>query len=183
MKRIVKLFVFVVLILACVFPFTSCSSKQEKFEEAVILEIEQRIEEFTQGNPADNVKYEITIGQIKKYRSDVDVRVVYNIETTREPEIVAGKKFYLFYDYHVLFSSCNLESIEMSADLYGEVYVNGELKYTEKAPSSSNQGGSSITCQYKDSNGKRTCTREATRGSLCEYHFKMLDDTYNDFVN
>ena len=35
-------------------------------------------------------------------------------------------------------------------------------------------------CQFKDSDGSRNCTNEATRGQLCDYHFKLLDDTYKD---
>ena len=159
---IITLICVALLIIGIIIPSVESSNKQKKFEEALILEIEQKIEEFTQGNPADNVKYEITIGQIKKYASGVDVRVVYNIETTREPEIVAEKKFYPFYDYNVLFSSCNIESVDMSADLYGEVYVNGELRMTEKNITSSNSGAK--TCRicgtsYSDSENVKSIQR------------------------
>ena len=47
---------------------------------------------------------------------------------------------------------------------------------------SSGSSGSSdtyTTCQFKR-NGVKVCSNKATRGQLCDYHFKMLDDTYND---
>lgn len=37
-------------------------------------------------------------------------------------------------------------------------------------------------CQFKDSDGNRSCTNEATHGQLCDYHFNMLNDTYNSMV-
>ena len=139
---IVTLICVALLIIGIIISSASNSNKQEKIEEAVVLEIEQKIEKFTQGNPADNVKYEIMIGETKGY--NLDIRIVYNIETTRQPEVINGKKFYPFYDYDVLFSRCDLESVEMSAYPYGEVYVNGELRMTKKGLGSSNSG--SQTC-------------------------------------
>ena len=95
--------------------------------------------------------------------------MVYNIETSREPEIVEGKKFYTFYDYDILFDYyCELEAIEMSAYLYGEVYVNGELRKTENKIGSSNSEnhkcsicGTSYSSGENVSSIKRTnmCTR------------------------
>ena len=41
---------------------------------------------------------------------------------------------------------------------------------------------STSRCQFKDSDGVRRCTNEATHGELCDYHFKMLNDTYNDMT-
>ena len=38
------------------------------------------------------------------------------------------------------------------------------------------------TCQFKNSDGTRTCTNEATHGQLCDYHFNMLNDTYNSMT-
>ena len=177
-SRICTLICVAMLIIGIIIPSVENSNKQKKFEEAVILEIEQKIEEFTQGNPADNVKYEITIGQIKKYRSDVDVRVVYKIETTREPEVVAGKKFYPFYDYDILFSPCKIESVDMSADLYGEVYVNGELRKTEKNITSSS--GDSKTCRicgtsYSDSENVKSIQR-SNMCTRCDKNYKYAAD-------
>ena len=37
-------------------------------------------------------------------------------------------------------------------------------------------------CQFKDSDGNRSCTNEATHGQLCDYHFNMLNDTYNSMT-
>ena len=53
-------------------------------------------------------------------------------------------------------------------------------KYNSENKSNNKTSGS--TCQYKNNNGSRTCTNKATRGQLCEYHFKMLDDIYNDIA-
>ena len=36
-------------------------------------------------------------------------------------------------------------------------------------------------CQFKR-NGERVCNAKATHGNLCEYHFRMLDDIYNDLI-
>lgn len=138
-NRIIALLLSAILLLSGISILSGCGNKKKEIEEALVVELEQRIEKFTQGNPADNVKYEITIG--KKTGSNIDVQVIYNIETSREPEIVAGKKFYTFYDYDILFDhTCELESVEMWADLYGEVYVNGELRKTENKIASSNSG-------------------------------------------
>ena len=46
---------------------------------------------------------------------------------------------------------------------------------------SSNSSDNYATCQFKR-NGVKVCNNKATRGQLCEYHFKMLDDTYNDLI-
>jgi len=51
---------------------------------------------------------------------------------------------------------------------WNQVYGNHNSSSTSKA-----------TCQYKNSDGTRTCTNPATHGQLCDYHFKLLDDTYN----
>lgn len=49
------------------------------------------------------------------------------------------------------------------------------------SPSSSSGGSSSgAKCQFKNSDGSRTCTSTATHGQLCDYHYQLLDDTYND---
>lgn len=45
-------------------------------------------------------------------------------------------------------------------------------------PKSSREG----LCGFKNSDGTQTCTNKATRGQLCEYHFNMLNDTYNEMV-
>lgn len=46
---------------------------------------------------------------------------------------------------------------------------------------SSGSSDTYATCQFKR-NGVKVCSNKATRGQLCEYHFKMLDDTYNDLI-
>ena len=116
--------------------------EQKEIEETIISEVEQRIEEFKQENPDDDIKYEITSVEI--YGLQAYVRVVYNIETAQEPEMLGD---YKYYPSHPLYSSL-LRSVSLdvsdiiSAELYGEVYVNGELKETEdkKIYGSSNSG-------------------------------------------
>ena len=60
---IVTLICVALLIIGIVISSVGNSSKEKEFEEALVVELERRIEEFTQGNPADNVEYEITIGK------------------------------------------------------------------------------------------------------------------------
>lgn len=38
-------------------------------------------------------------------------------------------------------------------------------------------------CQFKDSNGNRSCTNEATHGDLCDYHYNYLDSIYDSYTN
>lgn len=41
-------------------------------------------------------------------------------------------------------------------------------------------GASGETCQYIDEDGNKVCSRPATKGSLCSYHYNMLNDYYED---
>ena len=68
------------------------------------------------------------------------------------------------------------------------LFIAGIVIMANESPSYSSSPSSpssspSVTCQFKNSNGTRTCTNKATRGELCEYHFQMLDDIYHDFVD
>ena len=133
------------LLLSGVAILSGCSNKQKEFEEAVVLEIEQRVEKLRQKNPNDSIKYEIIIEDVGSYGADV--MVIYNIETTQEPEIIGGHKFYSSYDYSewlALFKGFDfLDSLNMKGDAYGEGYINGELNHTEKHLGSSSSSDSS----------------------------------------
>lgn len=39
-----------------------------------------------------------------------------------------------------------------------------------------------FSCEFKDSNGERSCSNKASHGGLCDEHFSLLDNTYKDLV-
>lgn len=57
----------------------------------------------------------------------------------------------------------------------------GSVQSTSKSQSS--KDSTKNYCQFKDSDGNTSCRNIAMDGAtLCEYHFKMLDDIYNDLL-
>ena len=48
-----------------------------------------------------------------------------------------------------------------------------------------NNSNTTVTkkCQFKNSDGTKTCNNEATHGDLCDYHFNYLNDIYNSYVD
>ena len=156
-NRIIALLLSLLLLLSGVTILSGCSNKQEKCEEAVILEIEQKIKEFKQRNPDDNVRYEIN--SITLDGHDAYIHVVYNIETTQKYEMYGNYKYYSSHNYYTLFaSSIYLESVEMCAQIYGEAYVNGELQETKDKKTYGSSNSSSKKCSecgksYSSSSG------------------------------
>ena len=75
-------------------------------------------------------------------------------------------------------NSSNNSSSKNNTTVTTDSYKKTESSYTstKKSTESSNK------CQFKDSSGNRSCTNTATHGQLCDYHFNMLNDTYNDLV-
>ena len=148
--------------------------EQKEIEETVVSEVvskvEQRIDEFKQENTEDILKYEITIDEID---DRAVVKVVYNIDTTQEPEIIGGYKFYS-HNYYALFPSLFLESVKIGVDTYGEVYVNGELIHTEKKKtygSSNNDSKKCAVCgkSYSSGGSSNMC-------SQCYKNYKYASD-------
>lgn len=131
---IVTLICVALLIIGIVISLVGNSNKQKnlevELEAALVVELEQAVNEFKEENPNDILKYEMTIEEFDDH--DAEVRVVYKIETKKKPEIIGDIKFYSSHNYYTLFPHCFLESVGIMADVYGEVYVNGELRYTEK---------------------------------------------------
>ena len=77
--------------------------------------------------------------------------------------------------------NCGRQPIYSSG--YCETCYEGFKKYTSSTNTPSSSSSSSTSkCQYKNSSGQRTCSNKATRGQLCDYHFNMLNDIYNDIV-
>ena len=146
--RIIALLLSVILLLSGISILSGCSNKEKEFEEALVVELERRIEEFTQGNPADNVEYEITSIEIDGYYAYI--RVVYNIETTQKPEMYGNYKYYSSHNYDLLLDSIHLESVEMSAEIYGS--SNSSSKKCSVCGKSYSSGGSSNMCSqcYKN---------------------------------
>lgn len=159
MKKHIKitLSLLSIILLSCIL-LTSCSNAQKKFEEAYILELENTIEKFKSENSGviGSITYDITFSKQK-------VKIIYHIKANKTTDYVS------YYD--LLHSDVKYEKngISSPAYTYGVVYVNNKLKYSYG------------TCQFKE-NGQKNCTNEATKGKLCEYHYNMLDDIYNDFV-
>lgn len=152
------------------FLLTGCN-KQEKFEEAYIAALEKTIDVFKSENIGNvySVTYNIA------FKEDYEVEIVFYVQSYQE--IKNASYVSLFYPTN----NSTDENLPISANTYGEVYINGKLEHTKNKPSYGSTH--SELCQYKNSNGTRTCTNKATRGELCEYHFKMLDDIYNGIIN
>ena len=53
-----------------------------------------------------------------------------------------------------------------------------QLAYSGTTNSSSGNSSNYTTCKFKNRDGSQTCTNRATHGDLCDYHFNMLNDTY-----
>lgn len=164
MEKSVRIVTFLlVLILSFCILLTSCG-KQEKFEEAYIAGMENVIEEFKTENSGKilSVTYNIT-----SFDGMDEANVVFHIKSSGE--ITNASYVDLFYP-NIDFKK---NGIPVYTSTYGDVYINGKLEYSKNKP----------TCKFKNSDGEMICNNKPTKGELCEYHFNMLDDIYNDLVN
>lgn len=77
---------------------------------------------------------------------------------------------------------CISSSSQNSTNHYKTEASSNNYKSISTSSNSYKASSSKSTCQFKDSNGNRSCSNSATHGQLCDYHFNMLNDTYNSLV-
>ena len=167
--RIISLLMSIVL-LSCTL-LTSCvEGSYKKLEESYNSWYENAIEEFKLKNPnvIESVTYSIVFSE-KDYYNGAYIRAVTRvlIEIKASGEVDFSSYAELLRPKVI----SKVDGMHVHTSTFGGIYINGKLAY------------SSGMCNFKNNNGERTCTGRSTHGQLCDFHFNMLDDAYNDLVN